>query len=151
MRTPIPSPQLASDLVTNSRPHGQPFPQTYLHRDISFCPPSIDCRMRACLDPRTMTPLPAKVTAIGKQGQQISGSCPNQVQISWLCHDSRIRKTKTAHRFLERKSARSGLLSEPRSERGRSISPLDSPLKGTKARAERRCSSAFADCVGDAV
>ena len=68
----------------------------------------------------------------------ISGSRPNQVQISWLCHDSRIWRTKTAHGFLERKSARSGLLSEPRSERGRSIPPLDSPLKRTKARAERR-------------
>ena len=68
----------------------------------------------------------------------ISGSRPNQVQLSWLRHDSRIWRTKTAHRFLERKSARSGLLSEPRSERGRSIPPLDSPLKRTKARAERR-------------
>ena len=61
----------------------------------------------------------------------ISGGRPNQVQISRLCHDARIWRTKTAHRLLERKSARSGLLSEPLSERQRSICSLDSPLKGT--------------------
>jgi hypothetical protein len=89
MRTPIPSPQLASDPVTNSRTHGQPFPQTYLHQDISFCPPPIDCRMRACLDPRTMTPLPAKVTAIGKKANnigQLSKSGPNIVVLSRLSY-----------------------------------------------------------------
>src|ERR1700731_5216286 len=74
-----------------------------LHRDISFCPPPIDCRMRACLDPRTMTPLPAKVTAIGKQGQQYRAV----VQIRSKYRGSVTilvfgELTKTAHRFLEK-------------------------------------------------
>ena len=97
-----------------------------------------------------MTPLPAKVTAIGKQGQQYRAV----VQIR-----SKYRGSVTTLVFGELKP-RTGFLkegrldlvtSEPRPERGRSISALDSPLKGTKARARHRRNSAFADCVGDAV
>jgi len=54
-----------------------------------------------------MTPLPAKVTAIGKYGQQFRAV----VQISWLRDDIGLWRTETAQRFLERGSARSGLLS----------------------------------------
>ena len=59
------------------------------------------------------------------------------VLISWLCHDSRIRRTQTAHRFLEGRSPRSCFL-QPRPERVRSISALESALKGTKEPAINR-------------
>jgi hypothetical protein len=86
-----------------------------------------------------MTPLPAKVTAIGKQGQQYRAVVQIRSKYRGSVTTLVFGELKPHTGFL--KGSRLDLvyyLSEPRSERGRSIPPLDSPLKRTKARAERR-------------